>query len=229
MDDVIVSITPASHNKKTGPIPVTTTSKESCPSTCPLRDAGCYADTGPLNIHWSKTTSGDRGGSWDDLLTFVRKLPRKQIWRHNQAGDLPHTDGKIDAAKVEALTKANRGKRGFTYTHHDPSIPENLSAIAAANEGGFIVNLSVNGLDEVDDTVSIGAGPVVTVLPEDAEPTTHTPNGNRVIVCPAVQREGVTCQTCGLCAKADRKVVIGFPVHGVRKKKAAKSLGFISD
>ena len=31
----------------------------------------------------------------------------------------------------------------------------------------------------------------------------------------------VTCKTCGLCAIANRKAIIGFPAHGPSKRKAS--------
>lgn len=42
----------ASGNKKTGPIPVSTTIDTTCPSACPLKSGGCYAKHGPLAIVW---------------------------------------------------------------------------------------------------------------------------------------------------------------------------------
>lgn len=218
-----VALTRVSSNRKTGPIPVSTTSSESCPSTCPLRNAGCYAAVGYTSIQWSKVDSGERGKDWKGFVSEVRKLPRGQVWRHNVAGDLPHTNGKINPEDLTELVAANRGRRGFTFTHHLPKLGDNAQLIREANEGGFTINLSANHLDEVDELVDMKIGPAVTVLPSDAERVTVTPGGNRVIVCPAVQRDEVTCASCQLCSKADRKVVIGFPVHGVRAKAAAIS------
>jgi len=37
-----------SSNRKTGPIPVTTSPVETCPTSCPLKNNGCYAEGGPL-------------------------------------------------------------------------------------------------------------------------------------------------------------------------------------
>lgn len=222
---VIVHITPKSSNKKTGPIPVTITSDNSCPSVCPLRDQGCYAQSGPLAIHWRKTSNGERGNDWDNLLDTVKAFPEGQLWRHNQAGDLPHTDQVIDAALVGALVAANEGRRGFTYTHHDMALEGNVEVVKAANEGGFAVNLSANDPAHADELVKLGIAPVVTVLGEYAEGVSYTPEGNRITVCPAAQRDDVSCATCKLCAKTDRKVIIGFPVHGARRRTAARNLG----
>jgi len=44
--------------------------------------------------------------------------------------------------------------------------------------------------------------------------------GNKVTVCPATYKDNVTCNSCRLCQKANRSTVVGFPVHGAKKKTA---------
>ena len=117
-----VALTPISSNRKTGPMPVSYSTKEWCPDTCPLKKHGCYAKHGPTGIHWRKVTAGERGTDWNTFVSKVRHLPKGGIWRHNVAGDLPAKDGVIDGHKMLSLMAANHGKGGFTYTHHDPSI-----------------------------------------------------------------------------------------------------------
>ena len=86
---VNVHISKKSSNSKVGKIPVTTSEAGTCPTTCPMWD-GCYAKTGPQSWHWRKVTAGERGGTWDDLATFVSQLNAGQLWRHNVSGDLPY-------------------------------------------------------------------------------------------------------------------------------------------
>ena len=109
-----------SSNRKTGPIPVSTTASDSCPDACPLKNGGCYAKGGPLAIHWrklDKTAQSTARASWSNFLENVAGLPDGQLWRHNQAGDLCGENNKISARFIRQLIKANKGKRGFTYTH----------------------------------------------------------------------------------------------------------------
>jgi hypothetical protein len=215
-----------SRNEKTGPIPVTTTSQNSCPPSCPFSGGGCYAKSGPLALHWLKVSQGARGGSLENLTDFIRGLPENQLWRMNQAGDLPGLGERIDAAALRKITKANTGKRGFTYTHKY-SKRGNLRHIKAANDGGFTVNLSANSPQHADELADTGAGPVVCVLDQATTKNTTTPAGRKIVVCPATVRDDVTCSTCGLCARSTRSVIIGFPAHGMAKKKAsAISNGF---
>ncbi|CCV12985.1 hypothetical protein MESS4_510152 [Mesorhizobium sp. STM 4661] len=61
-------LTEVSTNSKTGPIPVATVSNESCPTSCPLLGAGCYAENGPLRIHWDAVTKKQKGWNSKNLL-----------------------------------------------------------------------------------------------------------------------------------------------------------------
>lgn len=69
-------VTMKSNNKKTGKIVVTTSSQKTCPDTCPFKHRGCYADGGPLLMHWCKVTDGERGKPFDQFLEELRSIPR---------------------------------------------------------------------------------------------------------------------------------------------------------
>lgn len=215
-----VHLTLKSSNAKTGPIPVSTTSARTCPDACPFKKSGCYADGGPLAIHWAKVTGGRAGDDWDTFCGKVATLPDGQLWRHNQAGDLPGEGDAIDIVALRLLVTANEGKRGFTYTHK-PMTDANASAVDVANTLGFTVNLSANSPRHADELAELGVGPVVTVLPADtAERVLQTPAGRTISVCPATYRDNVSCSTCGLCQRRGRKSIVGFPAHGSSKRKA---------
>ena len=212
-----------SRNSKTGPIPVTTTERKSCPKTCPLKKNGCYADGGPLAIVWDQITSRkDIGKTWSQLCATIKTMPDGQLWRHNQGGDLPHKAQIIDYDKMVKLINANQDKKGFTYTHHDMSKSENRAIVQKSNKNGFTINLSGNTLDHADKLQALNIAPVVVVVPIDQVTNTVTPKGNKVVICPAAidTTDKVSCKTCKLCAIADRKTIIGFPAHGASKRKA---------
>ena len=220
-----VALTLVSRNAKTGPIPVSTTTRETCPNACPFRkdnEGGCYAEGGPLAIFWGKVSKGMAGTDWQSFTKAVARLPRGVMWRHNQGGDLPGDKLRIDAQALDMLVKANRGKRGFTYTHYDAAhITANRDAIASANASGLVINLSANNLSHADALADLNAGPVVTVLPSSVTGNVKltTPKGRKVVVCPATYRDDVSCATCGLCARI-RDAIVGFPAHGASKRKA---------
>jgi hypothetical protein len=209
-----VHLTLKSANVKTGPIPVSTTEKDSCPVDCSLRSE-CYASSGPLALHWAAVSNGSRGTDWNTFCYTISSLPEGQLWRHNQAGDLPQSNGSVDAVKLGQLVAANQGKRGFTYSHHRDS--DSINWIRHANIWGFTVNLSANNLADADNLADMNAGPVVVVLPSTQTENTETPKGRKVVVCPATQRDNVSCATCQLCQR-QRSTIVGFPAHGSRHR-----------
>ena len=100
-----------------------------------------------------------------------------------------------------------------------------MEAIREANAEGLTVNLSGNSLADADTLAETGAGPVVCVLPASQTTNTRTPAGRKVVICPATQRDDVSCATCGLCAvsrlaNGQARAIVGFPAHGPGKKKA---------
>lgn len=239
-------LTRVSSNSKTGPIPTVMISRNSCPPSCPLYDGGCYARGGNVRIHWDRVDT--KGMPFSDFLQKIRELPEGQVWRYAVAGDLPGHGENVSGQMLGMLVKANTGKRGFTYTHKNPNDPENAKAIASANKKGFTINLSSNNLEQADEYLRLGIGPVVTLIPDDfgteqvttervtakgtAKKTvgvwkqTRTPGGARVVQCPA-EYSAVSCATCGgpqgpLCGRARRQFVVGFTTHGSSKRKASE-------
>ena len=209
-----VHITMKSANVKTGPIPVSTTTRDSCPADCQMK-AECYAASGPLALHWAAVSAGQRGTDGPTFTATIAQLPDGQLWRHNQAGDLPVAGGTVDPVKLGQLVAANAGKRGFTYSHHRDAA--SIAWIRHANNWGFTVNLSANDLADADYLASHDAGPVVVVLPSTATVNLKTPGGRAVVICPATQRDDVSCATCQLCQR-QRSAIVGFPAHGSRHR-----------
>lgn len=245
-------LTLISLNRKTGPIPVSMTDKSSCPSTCSFKGNGCYAEGGNVNIHWSGMKDGGRTKTLtlEEFCGAIKSLPRNQLWRHNQAGDLPQSElsaGQgtcIHWPSMHKLILANKGKRGFTYTHYPwekthPKIEaypwaaeDNLKVIRKANADGFTVNVSCESPEQADRAMSLGL-PAVLVVPEDAPNSWHTPAGNLVKTCPAVLYDNVNCARCGLCQKQQLqgpkgemrpRHIVAFPAHGAGKGKVTKTI-----
>lgn len=216
---MLTAFTAISSNAKTGPIPTTTSDRSTCWTGCPFYDKGCYAKSGPQNIHWKAVSAGERGYEWDQFMTLVRKLNRGQLWRHNVSGDLPVVaDGVIDGDKVSQLVASNKGRKGYTYTHH-PLTDANLAIIQDANAKGFTINASTESVEVADKIMTEHGIPAVAVVHSDNTDRFYTTSsGRKVITCPATIHENVTCATCGLCQQSDRQFVIAFPAHGNAKK-----------
>lgn len=96
-----VTLTAKSSNRKTGPIPVSTTTPDTCPDVCPFKNGGCYAKVVPLAIVWGNVER--KGDDWGTFCSKVAAMPDGQLWRHNQAGDLPGENGEIDAKALRVV------------------------------------------------------------------------------------------------------------------------------
>ncbi|WP_454287198.1 DUF7227 family protein [Rhizobium arsenicireducens] len=227
------SLTKISRNVKLGPMPASTSSRSTCPTACPLvGKGGCYAEYGPMSIFWRKVDRGEAGGDFDTFVKEVEQLPRRQIWRYGQAGDLPGEGNTIDREQMLRLATANRNRPVIAFTHKPPT-EDNLETLRQARALGFPVNLSANNLDHADELIQHGLN-VVAILPEGyargakeslteyrtrtKELPKHSPAGTRIAVCPATYTE-TNCLHCGVCATSQlRGAIVGFPAHGTKKK-----------
>ena len=178
-------ITRKSANPITGPIMETTSPRATCPNACPFRKTAsgtaagfCYAEHGALGGYvWTLLDRTPAGGTFqnghikvygfDELLYVIRSLPPGSLWRHNVAGDLPSNNKvTIDRAALRAITDANKGRRGFTFTHYDVLTNlANRQAVEEANKNGFAVNLSGNNLEQADQLADLRIAPVTVILP----------------------------------------------------------------
>ena len=170
-------------------------------------------------MHWAAVTRGERGQPLREFMAAIAALPAGQLWRHGQAGDFPHTSGRISRRYLRAIIAANRGRNGYTYTHHSLAIGENASLIRSANRNGFTVNVSTESMAAADSAIAAGL-PAVLAVPSDEERVTwQTAAGNRVLVCPAQRSDTKTCADCKLCHKRGRRVIIAFLAHGIGRRK----------
>lgn len=202
-----------SSNRKTGAIPVTYSGRATCPPTCPHYRSDCYAEDYYTRLTWDKVDR--RGGNVDALCAHIAAMPDGQLWRHNVAGDLPGAGESVDPVALGKIVAANRGRRGFTYTHK--KTPDAIKWARHATDWGFTVNLSADDAGDADAMAAHGL-PVVCIVPADTPEKTTTPGGLPIVVCPAQSRDDITCATCGLCQKSRRAVIVGFRAHGTRAK-----------
>jgi hypothetical protein len=205
---------------------------------------GCYAESGPLALHWDKVTAGERGGTLAEVLEPIAALPAGSLWRYGQAGDLPGENLQIDRDGLMAIANAAAGKRTILYTHKPPT-KENLAKLGEAREAGLHINLSANSPGHADMLARTGFD-VVSILPAEfgrksvkrgkdavwaeslsayklrTKPLDHkTPAGRQIAICPATYLD-TNCAACGLCAKPERNgAVVGFPAHGSSHKRVS--------
>jgi len=229
LKDLRFHLSRVSTNQKTGPIPVSSSQRSTCSPTCPFLKNGCYGENYPMKFHWDKLDSGERGVPMAEFFRLIAALPPAQLWRHNQVGDIVANGGRISRRFLRGLIAANRGKRGYTYSHHDLALGENLALIRQANRQGLTINVSTETETAADRAVAAGLPAVVAVPSTETRTAWDTPSGNRVVVCPA-QRDGSTvdCATCQLCYQRPAGLVVAFLAHGTSKAKANAAIAGVT-
>lgn len=107
-----------------------------CPSTCPLFNAGCYAQ------RWRVSTSARRSSAKSDSLAQLLGAP---LVRHLVSGDILDESGKVDREywqHVCAFHRVSERSVGLLYTHaanrlskaQREMIPDNLSVLASCDD-----------------------------------------------------------------------------------------------
>jgi hypothetical protein len=172
-------------------------------------------------MHWNEVTEGRRGTNWNTFCSKIAALPEGTFWRHNQCGDLPGKNGVINRKLMCQLIEANRGRRGFTYTHY-PMTKANREIVLMANQNGFTVNLSAHNLEHADRLASLGIAPVVTLYLGETDSPIQTPMGRPVEICPAQVYDDFTCANCQICAEAISDLIIAFLPHGCQRLSAER-------
>jgi len=222
-------LTKKSSNVKTGPIAVSTTSRDSCSPSCPLFGSGCYAESGPLRLHWDAVSEGPwrdkpRGTDIESFIASLRSLPEGSCFRHNQAGDLPHVNGLINAHALELITDACKERKliAWTYTHHSIDNMNNTVLIKRSNNEGLTVNVSAHSQQHAADMHRKGL-PSVCIVPKNETRKAWDHDGVKFLVCPA-QWSDKNCAECRLCSVADRACVVAFKAHGTASRKVESTL-----
>ena len=233
---------PTSSNKKTGDIIQSYSSRVTCPTSCKFKKNGCYADGYHTARQWDRCdnpedaryvingehlTIGLKAAVFDKL----RKNPdrNKILFRHNIAGDIAiEGTSTIDANRVDTIAKAiadtnetaGNVLQGYTYTHC--TIDLNASNIIHdAASKGFLINASCETVQEVKHAKNLGINTVIASVDPKETVRELKAMGMHGVQCPAQTKDGVSCDSCRLCAR-NRDVVVIFGVHGTASKKAAK-------
>lgn len=224
-----------SQNEKTGPIPVVSADRASCPVRCPFYNDGvqlCYGQEFRLTTPWDRIAT--QGDDWEQLVSKLKATVRhRKPWRFGIVGDLPtRQDGSLDADKLQDLRTI--GGDGWAYTHHDLMTPENRATVSALHaRAGFVVNQSCDTVSQAEACLDAGI-PAVMVGPKDFRKPIVTDRGTILTPCPAALKvpgkRKVQCADCTLCRssaldRTRRRVVIVFPAHGPRSTKHADRIG----
>ena len=211
-----VLFTEHSTNAKLGDIPSCKVTASTCPPSCSWFNRGCFGESHILRNHWRRVETDGIG--WGAFLKAVEQLPKGQVWRYAEVGDLPGHGESIDVHALVQLIESNRGRRGFTYTHKLRNHDKLLPIVILAKLHGFIINVSCDSLEQVDHYRRMGFTSLVVTLPSDAPAKLTTHDGHTVRVCWAELDDDTTCARCRACANPSAsRAIIGFRAHGQRK------------
>jgi len=143
----------------------------------------------------------------------------------------------VDKEYLDALLNAKPTK-GFSFTYSHFHWEKWIDKVRSV--GKTIINYSADNLADALNSF-VNNVPTVTVVPEikwngskyflvqrsdipATEGKAYTNQTVKVIRCPAEYKD-ISCNDCGngepLCARIDRKFIIGFTAHGPNKRKAA--------
>lgn len=214
-----------SGNVKTGPITVTTRGIGTCPSTCPFLDAdqwkanGCY---GAGRIWYQANKAAHDVVDLPAATTLIRDRIVGDI-TVPEAGD-----DRIDWEYVKAVQTwaASRNSTVFGYTHATSLMDQCASWEWDVLFPDYTMNISCHTTAQVADVIGQGWDAVIS---SDDVAQGDMVGDKRIVRCPAVDRDDVTCKSCGLCAKRDRKAIIWFPLHGTQVKKAQAALAALQN
>jgi len=201
--------------------------KVSCPTTCALRNDGCYAEMGRTGIHVSRLNAEAPKGMRPEAAARVERDLVKESFK---GGSIPqdgakggrdlrmHVSGDARtrrAARIlaEAGTdwKARGGGTVWTYTHAWKTVPRK-------DWGPVSVLASMEDPRKAEEARAQGYAPALVVERHTSDKA-YNVEGSDVEWIPCVeQTRGVACSDCRLCMDADRlrdtNRGIAFAAHG---------------
>lgn len=204
-----LKVVPISHNRKVGAMAATYRPVgDTCPSTCFLLDAGCYAQKGNVNIHQNRSA--------DDFHELDRALSGGTGYvRHHVSGDFFKGD-KLDTEYLDYVIswhRANPSVHGYAYTHRILDIIE-AGYTADTLPTNLVLMASLNPEQYHDETVlnAIHAAGYRYTRIADNERDALLSKRSHEAVCPEQLARpranlNITCLSCKLCTHAKTDVV----------------------
>lgn len=224
MNKLIIAVE-KSTNSKIGVVSATYAPIETCPSTCPFLNHGCYAQTSHTGIHAARLGKNARASKVVTPLKLakeeakaIRTLKGDYDLRLHVIGDCKTTKAAEVLAKASAEHSAKHGKKVWTYTHAWREIPREKF-------GDISVLASCETLEECKQAMRRGyAASVVRLKPFKG---TMPFSGLKMTACKELSN-GTKCSKCKLCMN-DQKLlknneVICFFPHGSGATKAKEAI-----
>ena len=211
-----------SENSKVGDVAATYAPiAQTCPTSCALRNNGCYAQSGNVGFQVRRTereTEGMNGDTvavleGDEIADMARHSPKGHALRIHVSGDATSTFRAQQMARGASVWLGPV----WSYTHAWRTVPRDawgrVSVLASVEtEEG-----ALRALQE-----GYAAALVVSAHPADGR-AYRTLGGLKLIPCPSQTRD-VKCTDCRLCWDDKnllrQNAAITFAAHGSGKKRA---------
>lgn len=204
---------------------VTYVSQKTCPSTCPLRNNGCYAEVGMMRMAITSkinNTEEDIDSIIDSECSAIDKLPANKTLRIHGVGDAPTPQAakKLAIAGKNYLKRAkNKSAKVYSYTHAWRTVKRKYWGVVSTLA-------SCETTKQVKEARKQGYAASIVVAKFDSDKL-YVKDGEKLLPCPS-QTKGITCSQCKLCTNDTHlrkaKISIAFEAHGVRKEKVKKML-----
>lgn len=225
--------TPYSENAKTGRVAVTYAAQASCPTSCPLLGAGCYAEAGPMASITKRLKDAASGMTPLEVAkaeaAAIDAVPATTDLRLHGVGDCP--DDECAATVASAATRfvtrgAGFGVKAWTYTHA-------WRTVGRESWGGVSVLASCHSVAEAEWAMRDGYAAAVIVESFDGKAWEEYGNGSepvRLIAC-RFQVDKTQCVDCRLCMDDSKLLesnsVIAFRAHGAKRKSVVATLNVL--
>lgn len=209
------------------------TIKNSCPTTCALRNNGCYGENSYVGIISRRLDRESEKLSALEIAkaeakvidnSYNRKgIPPETILRLHVSGDSRTVAGSKIINKAIGRWINRGGKVAFSYSHCwknvNRDIWNNVSMLA-----------SIDSIEDVDLAVKNGYACTIVVADHLSDKFYRLKGSDiKWVPCPA-QVKKISCIDCKLCFNADKLYNINcgivFSAHGIRKNIIKKRLSY---
>ncbi len=210
-----------SKNAKVGDVAATYAPiAQTCPTSCKLRDNGCYAQSGNVGFTVRRLEAAHTGLNGDtcavlegdEIADMAAHAPNGHALRIHVSGDATSNFRAMQLARGAARWQGPV----WSYTHA-------WRDVSRLSWGRVSILASCEALGEVVAAREAGyaAALVVAHHPQDGR-AFRTPEGVKVIPCPSQTRD-VKCTDCKLCWNDElllaQGACISFAAHGATKKR----------
>lgn len=224
-----VTVVERSANSKTGLVSATYASQATCPTTCPLKGSGCYAEGGMVGMHTRKLNKSAETDP--DQLAWAESIAIAGL-----TGELPLRLHVVGDATTDSAARMLSGAAEFhTRKHAQPvwSYTHAWREVARGSWQGVSILASCESTQDAKLAMQKGYAAAVVVAEHKGEGgRAWMEDGVRMVPCPQQTGRSADCRSCGLCMRAESLLTVGsviaFQVHGQQVAKGRVALTQIS-